>query len=255
MSPEPLAPPDDFLRAAAGLGVAFEPGDLDRLGRFLALLLDANRTVNLTAITDPREAWTKHILDAMTLLPLLAELPDRSRVIDVGSGGGVPGIPLAIVLPRLSFTLLEATGKKAAFLRRAVDALGLANVTVVNDRAENVGQDRGRPGPRGAPAPPPGGHRESDDAVIARAVGPVAVVAELCVPLCRVGGRVLLIKGQRAERELAEAEGALRRLLVVHEGTVDTPTGRIVVLTKRSRTPRVYPRPPGEPARAPLGRP
>lgn len=249
----PIPAPAEFASACSALGIEFETGDLERLGRFLALLLQANTAFNLTAVTDPGEAWTRHILDAMTLMPLLAELPEGSRVIDVGSGGGVPGVPLAIVLPGVSFTLLEATGKKAEFLRAAAAVLGLHNVTVVQDRAERAGQDRGeRTG--GDASERAGGHREAYDVVLARALGPLAVAAELCVPLARVGGRVLLVKGQKAAQELAEAESALRELKAVHTGTVETPTGRIVVLEKRVRTPRTYPRRDGEPSRAPLGR-
>src|SRR5262245_12333052 len=117
-----MQPPESFLDAARALGIEFDPGDVEQLGRYLALLLETNKSFNLTAITDPAEAWTRHILDALTLVQFPAELPiaegDSARVIDVGSGGGVPGIPLAIVMPSVRFTLLEPTGKKAAFLER-----------------------------------------------------------------------------------------------------------------------------------------
>lgn len=247
-----LSPTPSFVQAAERLGIAFDEGDLERLGLYLALLLEANRSFNLTSITDPDAAWERHVLDSLTLLPLLAELPDDARVIDVGSGGGVPGIPLAITMPRVRFTLLEATGKKAAFLTRTAAALGLANVEVVHDRAEHAGRDRGRlvPGPAGSRSP---GHREAYDAVVARAVGRLATIAELCAPLAKVGGRVLLIKGRKADEELAEADAALAMLRVEHAGTIDTPTGRIVVLAKHVPTPRAYPRADGEPARSPLG--
>lgn len=243
-------PTDEFLRAAADLGVEFEPGDLDRLAGFLAILLDANARTNLTAITDPAEAWLRHILDALTLLPMLAELSDGARVIDVGSGGGLPALPLAIVSPRLEFTLLEATGKKVAFLREAIADLGLGNARVIQARAEQAGQDRGARNPDGTRS---GGLREAFDAVTARAVGRLAVVAELTVPLAKPSGLVLLVKGRRADEELAEAAEALAILGARHAGTVDTPTGRVVVLEKSCLTPRTYPRRDGDPKRAPLG--
>lgn len=247
----PLEPPADFLAAAESLGIAFDPGDLERLGRYLALLLEANRTHNLTAITDLHEAWHRHILDAITLVPFIAEMfasmpeerpapgAQRLRLIDIGSGGGVPGIPLAIVLPEVHVTLLEATGKKAQFLARAVADLGLSNADVVNDRAERVGHD---------PA-----HRARYDAAIARAVGHLAVVAELALPLVRPRGLVLAVKGAKADQELAEAAGALALLNAHHVLTHQTPTGRIVVLRKDAATPRTYPRRDGEPKRKPLG--
>lgn len=228
---------------------------MEKLGAFLALLLEANRLVNLTAITDPAAAWEKHILDAMTLVPLLAELPEGTSVADVGSGGGVPAIPLAIVLPALRFTLIEATGKKAAFLREATRLLGLSNVNVLNERAEEAGQRREthRNSPGTERQATRSATREHFDAVTARALGPLSVAAELTVPLLRIGGRALLVKGQKADEELAAAARAIALLGARHEGTLDTPTGRIVVLEKVKPTPRIYPRKPGEPKRAPLG--
>jgi 16S rRNA (guanine527-N7)-methyltransferase len=160
-------------------------------------------------------------------------------VIDVGSGGGLPGLPLAIAMPDARFTLLEATGKKAAFLEETIAALGLRNARVVNERAEVAGQDHHE-------------HRAHYDAVVARAVARLNTLAELTVPFAREGGAVLLIKGQQAEAEVAEAKQSLYRL---HAQVVDlhrTATGTVVVIEKPRATPRSYPRAPGEPKRKPL---
>ncbi|MCP3904617.1 MAG: 16S rRNA (guanine(527)-N(7))-methyltransferase RsmG [Planctomycetes bacterium] len=233
-------PPPAFLAQVEALEIAFDSGDVERLARYLALLLDAARSFNLTAITDPDEAWVRHIADSLTLLPILASL-EAKRVIDVGAGGGLPGVPLAIAMPDVSFTLLEATGKKARFLEETAAALDLANVTVVNDRAETAGQDRET-------------HRERYDAVLARAVGRMPVLVELTVPLARIGGHVLAIKGARAEAEVAEAKAALHTLHARVVETRRTATGTIVIIEKSRRTGKMYPRRPGEPKRAPLGR-
>ena len=245
-------PTPEFLESAAALGVEFEPGELDRIATFLALLLETNTRTNLTAIKDLADAWTRHILDSLTLLPMLADLPDGARVIDIGSGGGLPAIPLAIVSPHLRFTLLEATGKKCDFLRHAIAELGLANADVLQCRAEAAGQDRGDRQPDGSRI---NATRETFDAATARAVGPLAVIAELAIPLVKPGGLAILVKGQRADEELEEAKKALHMLGAAHAGTVDTPTGRVVVLEKLRVTPRTYPRRDGEPKRAPLGMP
>lgn len=246
MPSQPLTPPADFLASAESVGIVFDPGDLDKLGLYLALLLETNKTHNLTAITDPAEAWTKHIFDSLTLVPLLSDLPTRDSapgtphsIIDIGSGGGVPGIPLAIVLPDLRFTLLEATGKKTEFLQHTAAELALPNITVINGRAERLGQD---------PA-----HRERYDAATARALGHLAIVAELAAPLVRPGGLILAVKGAKADQELTESATALGLLGARHSGTLPTPTGRIVALEKTTRTPRTYPRRDGEPKRKPLG--
>lgn len=234
----PLVPPPEFLKAAAELGIEFEPGDVQRLGLYLALLLETSKSINLTGTTDPDQAWTRHILDSLTLMAPLADVPDGAAVLDVGSGGGLPGVPLAIVMPHLRFTLLEATGKKAEFLTAAARRLSLANVKVLNDRAEHAAHQ---------PV-----HRERYDAVLARAVGPIAVLAELTVPFAKQGAAILLIKGQKADEELSRAKLALHKLLAVHSGTIDTPTGRIVALGKSSKTPTGYPRRAGEPKQRPL---
>lgn len=234
----PLPPPAGFSDRVRTLGFEVRPGDIERLGHFLALLLAGTRLMNLTAIRDPVQAWERHILDSLTLVPLLSPLPAGAHVADVGSGGGLPGMPLAIVMSALRFTLIEATAKKARFLEQVVARLGLTNVAVINDRAERVGREPDR--------------REQFDAVVARAVGPLATVAELTVPLARIHAPVLLIKGQRVGDELTAAGAALSRLGVSFQNLVPTPTGQIVVLRKHTATPRQFPRPPGIPARFPL---
>lgn len=247
----PLTPPVTFVAEARAIGIQFDTGDLETLGRYLAILLEANREHNLTAVTDPEHAWTRHVLDALTLVPLLSDLPIGSRVIDVGSGGGLPGIPLAVCMPHLRWTLLEATGKKAEFLRHVIAELKLDDVRVLNERAERAGQDHKN-------------HREFFDAVVARAVGPLPVLAELTVPFAKPpitepaaavhpSGLILLIKGEKAADELEAAKQALHLLHAAHVETIPTPTGRVVVLEKLRKTPRTYPRPDGEPKRSPLG--
>lgn len=232
------APPAEVLDVAREMGIEFEPGDVDRLGAYLDRLLDANSRFNLTAITDPVQAWKRHILDSLTLLPLIGEAK-AATVADVGSGGGLPGLPLACVLPEVRFTLFEATGKKARFLSDTIQALGLTNAEVINERAETVGQDHRR-------------FRGHFDVVTARAVGPLPVLLELTVPLARVGGLVLAMKGARAEEEVTASKPALHKLHAALVGKQYTPTGVVLVIEKYRVTPRMYPRQPGEPKRHPL---
>ncbi|MGQ0628129.1 MAG: 16S rRNA (guanine(527)-N(7))-methyltransferase RsmG [Phycisphaerales bacterium] len=260
---EVLKPTAGFLEACAGTGIGFGEGEVERLGAYLGFLLHANRSFNLTAITDPAEAWMKHVFDALTLIPLLSELSEAKglafeaareagriddrdptagralRVIDVGSGGGVPGIPLAITLPETKFLLLEPTGKKAAFLTEVVERLNLKNVRVIQERAERLGQARD--------------HRETYDIAMARAVGALNVLAELTVPFVRMHGLVLAVKGARADEEIAHAAEALRQVGGVYDSTITTPTGRVVVIRKGMKTPRTYPRGDGMPKNRPIG--
>lgn len=207
-----LAPPADFDARLGELGVRLEPEQVGKLGDFLALLLAMNEQVNLTAVTDPAEAWSRHALDALSLVPHLASVPAGARVLDVGSGGGVPGIPLAIARPDLRVTLLDATEKKVAFLRAAAAELGLTNVEAVCGRAETVAL--------GAPF----------DVVTARAVAKIAVLLGWTAPFARAGGLLLFIKGARADEELREAGAMLKRHRCAHVRTTQTPTGRVVAL-------------------------
>ncbi len=234
-----VEPTARFLEVTRGYGLSFDGGEIEQLGRYLALLFAANELVNLTAIKDTAEAWERHIFDSLTLMAIISEMESCNRVVDVGAGGGLPGIPLAIVNPAVDFRLVESTGKKAAFLEHAIGELGLGNVKVVRERAElAMGWD--------------GRLRHGADLVVARALGVTRVALELTSAAVRVGGKVALIKGQKAEEELADAKHAMHVLCVEHVATVDTATGKLVVFEKMGRTPKTYPRRAGEPKRTPL---
>jgi 16S rRNA (guanine527-N7)-methyltransferase len=221
--PAPLVPPEGFAGRLTEIGVTLDEAVIARLGDYLARLLAMNEQMNLTAIKDPIEAWDKHVLDALTLVPLLADLGAGARLADIGSGGGIPGIPLAIARPDLQVTLVEATQKKATFLVAVAAALGLTNVSVRAERAEQLGK---------------GDLRGAFDAVTARAVGRLVMLVPLTVPFVRPGGLVLLIKGQRAEEELAEASWVLGRQRTALVKTMGTPTGKIVVLRRAGEEPK-----------------
>lgn len=225
------------MQAAAALGADLEGPLGARIARFLERLLETNRAFNLTAITDLDAAWRRHALDSLSLLPSLAADASLQRIVDVGSGGGLPGLPLALALPERSFTLLEATGKKAAFLAEVSRELGLRNVAVVNERAENFGRGAGR---------------AAFDAATARALSRMPVLLELTLPLLRVGGVCLALKGEQAPAEIEEARRALALLGGEVREARRTPTGTLVIVDKPRPTPPRYPRRAGEPKRSPL---
>ena len=178
MGASPLQP---LIVGAARLGVPLDEATAQRLLRVLDELLKWNRAYNLTAITQPREMLTHHLLDSLSVQRFLA----GRRVIDVGTGAGFPGLPLAIVDPQRHFTLLDSNGKKVRFVAHVVRALGLANVDAVHSRAE-------------AFVPP-----QPFDTVVARAFAPLPTLVEWVAPLCSPHTRVLAMKGRALEQERA----------------------------------------------------
>lgn len=178
MGASPLQP---LIAGAARLGVPLDEATAQRLSRVLDELLKWNRAYNLTAITQPREMLTHHLLDSLSVQRFLA----GRRVIDVGTGAGFPGLPLAIVDPQRHFTLLDSNGKKVRFVAHVVRALGLANVDAVHSRAE-------------AFVPP-----QPFDTVVARAFAPLPTLVEWVAPLCSPHTRVLAMKGRALEQERA----------------------------------------------------
>lgn len=214
----------------------------ERLRAYLDEVLRANRQFNLTAVRDENTAWTKHILDSLE--GLSTPLFDGTRkVIDVGTGAGFPGAVLAIARPQLEVTLLEATRKKCHFLESAAARLA-PNARVLCGRAEEFGHDAK--------------YRESFDIAVARAVGSLTEVLELCLPFVVPGGRVLLWRGQNAGEEIASSQRAFAKLkcraqvvrayrLPEHEISY-----HLVCAEKMGSTPSAYPRRVGLPKQKPL---
>ncbi len=231
--------------AASGLELTLSAVQLDRFETFYRELTDWNRRANLTAITDYWEVQINHFFDALTVA-LVWQPPAAAaaRMIDIGSGGGVPGIPLRIVFPGVRLTLLEATSKKAVFLRHLTERLGLDDVETVVGRAEQIAHD--------------GRFREGFDLVLARGVAPMPALAELTLPFAAVGGIVVAHKRGDIGEEMRQATGAIETLggRLRQVRAVESPEFAddryLVVVEKDAATPTKYPRRPGIPARRPL---
>jgi 16S rRNA (guanine527-N7)-methyltransferase len=220
-------------------------GALDLLERYVELLLDANAHINLTRIVEPGEVARQHLLDALAAMPLIDEL-NPTIAFDLGSGGGVPALPLAIARPGIEWLLVDSVGRKATVLEEFVAALGLREVRVVAERAETLGRD-----PR---------HRERADLVTARACAALPVLAELALPLLRIGGELLAWKGplldsdeevRRGRTAIGEVGGA--RLAIAPAGPGQLGGHVFVRVAKVRPTPPRFPRRAGEPGRRPLG--
>lgn len=234
----------EFVRTElAALGLVLDPEVLERLDAYLGLLLEANQNVNLTAVREPEAAWRRLIIDSLTPLPLL-ELPPDARAVDIGTGAGLPGLPLAIVCPGVHFSLVDSTRKKISFLESVIAELKLENVQVLAERVETLGQQRD--------------HRETYDLAISRAVGPMPLVLEYSVPLVKIGGMVIAMKGPKVMEELEVSSDAMIRLgagdfEIVPAYPESFENDLVLVrLSKDEPTPRLYPRPPGTPKRLPL---
>ncbi len=230
--------------ASDALGLALTGAQLDAFQHVFEGLIEWNSRINMTAITNPDEVVTRHFLDSLTCLPVLDDLPGLSTLIDVGTGAGFPGLPLAIMRPQWSITLTDSVGKKLRYADQMITDLGLGNLITLHARAEELGQNPD--------------HRERYDVAVARALAVMPVLCEYLLPLVRPGGWMLAQKGSTAQREIEESANALVELggtfarmeAVTLPGVADTH--QIVLIEKTNSTPACYPRRPGTPSRQPL---
>jgi 16S rRNA (guanine527-N7)-methyltransferase len=236
----------ELLRVqAAEWRLSLGPDRLGRLERFARFLRDYEEA-NVIGTREFRGIILDHILDSLSCF-LFEPLGTAHRMVDVGSGGGLPGVPIKIAKPELSTTLVESTAKKARFLHRAVETLALDGVEVTNARAEEVARTEG--------------YRGAYDIATARAVARLPVVAEYCVPLLRVGGHMISMKGRLEDEELSQGEKAAEELgarvstliRVPRLPEIEKKERCLVILQKVQETPRKYPRNVGVPTKKPLG--
>lgn len=216
-----------------------------KLLRYHALLMDWNTRMDLTAVTEEAEMIDKHYVDSLIALGVPGLIPRTGTLIDVGTGAGFPGLPLALACPELRVTLMDAQKKRLNFLQAVIDELQVRNVTLVHARAED-----------GAQFPQ---HREKYDVAVARAVASLAVLSEYLLPFVRVGGKAVCWKGPALTEELQQGRRAAHLL----GGRVEEPVsvtipGRdwqhmLLPVAKTAKTARQYPRKAGTPGKAPLG--
>ena len=212
----------------------------EQFDRFFHLLTEHNKICNLTAVTDEKGVEYKHFFDSIVGEKLISH---GANVVEIGSGGGFPSIPLKIVRDDLKFTLIESTGKKCRFLQEAVESLSLKCVQVKNIRAEEGAHDKNL--------------REKFDFAVARAVAQLNILCEYCLPYVKVGGYFIAYKGD-AEEEIAHAENAIKILGGEIERTVEYSLPEnfgkrtLVVIKKICKTPPLYPRGQGKERKQPL---
>lgn len=231
---------EEWGNACRGLGIEVSDAQLSLFARFYDMLVEVNQTVNLTRITALEDFLDRHLLDSLSVSPLI---PQNVRVADIGSGAGFPAIPLAILRPDLEITAIESTGKKCRFIEDVKAKLELDHLHVVAERGETLGQD-----PH---------FREKFDVTTARAVAELRVLLELCLPLTKTGGLFLAMKGLSFQAELDASKRAIAtlggRFVQVHTFSLSQLSGsRVLQFEKVKVTPAGYPRSPGTPSKKPL---
>lgn len=228
---------------AEQLGIRLSEKQLEQFQSYYERLIEKNKVMNLTAITEYEEVVDKHFVDSI-LLGSVKELSGKKRVIDVGTGAGFPGIPLKIVYPELEITLLDSLNKRVKFLNEVIEELGLTGIQAVHSRAEDLAQDAA--------------HRQQYDICVSRAVANLATLSEYCIPFVKQGGYFISYKSTQIEEELKQAKKAVQVLggTLEQVETVQIPGTTIerqfVMIRKTGTTPKKFPRKAGTASKTPI---
>lgn len=223
--------------------IPYTEEQIEKLTAVNRMVMEANEHMNLTAIPDGEPSAKKHFLDSLNP-PTLAKIRSCKAIIDVGSGAGFPGLPLAIMCPEVSVTLMDSRKKRVVFLAEVIETLGIANAKTLTGRAEDIGRD---------PA-----HREKYDVACARAVASLPTLLEYLTPLVKVGGQALCYKGSDIQKELKSSKAAVRVLgcgkLCLEKYTLFSEKQELNIVTapKIRATSTQFPRLPGKPSKSPI---
>ncbi|MDW8563651.1 16S rRNA (guanine(527)-N(7))-methyltransferase RsmG [Staphylococcus shinii] len=223
-------------------GIELSDKQQQQFQTYYQMLIEWNEKMNLTSITEEHEVYLKHFYDSIAA-SFYTDLTKELTICDIGAGAGFPSIPLKIIFPNLKVTIVDSLNKRIHFLNQLADALDLENVSFVHDRAETYGK---------------GDYRESYDIVTARAVARLSVLSELCIPLVKKGGQFIALKSSKGEEELEEARFGIGVLggkvldTISYELPENAGERQMIIIDKRSQTPKKYPRKPGTPNKSPL---
>ncbi|RQD73904.1 MAG: 16S rRNA (guanine(527)-N(7))-methyltransferase RsmG [Candidatus Syntrophonatronum acetioxidans] len=234
---------DLLIRGAKKMGIKLTNPQIEKFGLYYHLLVEWNKTLNLTRITEGEEIITDHFLDSISPVKFL-EFGPGVHFCDVGTGAGFPGIPLKIIFPRARLTLIDSKKRRIYFLKRVIKELGLDDVFIYHGRAEDIAREKE--------------HRERYDVVLARALAPMNVLVELALPFAALGGKLVAYKGKKVWQELEEAQAAITLMGGKRErvGKINLPFSDknryIVVINKETLTPFKFPRKAGVPKKRPI---
>lgn len=223
------------------LGFDFSVEQISKFYKYMNMLIEWNEKINLTAIIEPNEIILKHFIDSLTIYK---DIPNNSSVVDVGTGAGFPGIPLAIMNESLKITLVDSLNKRLIFLQEVINELNLKNVELVHARAEEFGQNKK--------------YRECFDVSTSRAVANLSTLSEYLIPLVKVNGKVISMKASEAQEEINDAKKAIEVLggaieKIEEFNLPQSDIGRtVIIIRKEKTTPNKYPRKPGTPSKEPI---
>ncbi|WP_125713207.1 16S rRNA (guanine(527)-N(7))-methyltransferase RsmG [Companilactobacillus kedongensis] len=237
--------PEEFYQALSQRGIELSSEQKEQFQIYFHELVETNKVMNLTTITEESQVYLKHFYDSL-VLGFVDEriLTDELSLCDIGSGAGFPSIPLKIVNPKLKITMVDSLNKRIKFLNDLSGKLNLTGINLVHGRAEELGKNKL--------------YRENYDIVTARAVAAMNVLTELCLPFAKVGGEFIAMKSEKAPEELSEATYAIKILggKVGDQKSFELPNNEgvrnFIFVDKTKPTPKKYPRKPGTPGRKPL---
>lgn len=232
---------ENLIKNLSEINVEFSAEQIDKLYLYMNLLLEWNKKINLTAITDPKEIITKHFIDSLTAAKYIKE---GSSIIDCGTGAGFPGIPLSIYRPDVKFVLIDSLNKRVNFLNEVIEKLRLNNVIAIHTRAEDLAYEKE--------------HREKYDYAVSRAVANMSTLLEYLLPFCKINGEAICMKGANIEEELNNSKKALEVLNSKIE-KIDNfvlpfsdYSRNIIIVKKINQVSSKYPRRQGKPAKEPI---
>lgn len=230
-----------FKKLAKEINLDIDRSKIVKFYEYMNLLLEWNEKINLTAITEQNDIILKHFIDCLTIKKYLK---DNDKIVDIGTGAGFPGIPLAIMSEANKLTLVDSLNKRVNFLNEVKEKIDLKNIEAIHSRAEEFGQNKI--------------YREKYDVAVSRAVANLSVLLEYLLPTVKVGGNVICMKGSKVQDEINEAKYALKELggVIKHTDEFCLPETdmkrNIIVIEKIKNTPKKYPRKSGTPSKQPL---
>lgn len=234
---------DKFKSGLSDLGIELTEKQIDQFLTYYEMLVEKNKVMNLTAITEFDEVIEKHFLDSLSLIKV-KDLHNRTNVLDLGTGAGFPGIPLKIAFPELNITLMDSLNKRILFLQDVINELGLTDIEAVHGRAEEAARNKK--------------YREKYDLCVSRAVANISTLSEYCLPFVKIGGQFISYKSGNIDEELDSAKKGIKILggtiTDVHKFDLgENKQGRsFVIIDKNQPTPKTYPRKAGTPSKNPL---